>query len=312
MKQNLNLLLFSLFILCTLTLSAQESALRLTTKVNPNKSVDFVADKSDPGTYTLTINFKNLTNSSSGTEQVVTVKNYSANAFSLSPINKDQGIGFSYSYSYIRGQLNPKFNKEFIYLIPYKVGTKVRVAESGFLNAAYFGSTTPEDWKAYHFYTEQPDSITAIRKGLVVNVKDLYNTDEVTDVAYTSKINEITIEHPDGTIAYYRGLKQGIKVKVGQTVFPGTVLGVNSKYNSNSNYNISLLVSYLKEKETEDSRVRTMKDTKSRYGFITPHFYTAENPNLIMEHQKYYTVAVTPEIIQKELTKKEIKALSLK
>lgn len=308
-KSSLIGLICCLFFAIPFATNAQESALKLSTKVNANKSVDFVANKIDPGTYTVTLKFNNLSNASSGNEEVVTVKNYSANAFTLSPINKDQSIGFSYSYSYIRGKLNPKFDKEFLYLLPYKAGTKVRVAESGFVNAAYFGSTTPDDWKCYRFYTEQADSITAVRKGVVVNVKDLYHTDEVTDVAYTSKINEVTIEHPDGTLAYYRGFKHGIKAKVGQIVFPGTVLGVNSKYSTGTSYGISLLMTYLKDKGIDDAKTKTLKDSKSRYGFITPHFFTAEQTNLILEPQKYYTVASTTEIIQKELTKKEIKAL---
>lgn len=236
------------------------------------------------------------------------MKHSGDNFLTLTPTNKDQGIGFSYSYSYIRGELNPKYSPLFLYALPYAKGKKVRAIESSFLNATYFGSTTPDDWKVYRFITEQIDTVTAIRKGIVVNVSDLYDEDNK-DIKYTNKVNSVVIEHADGTLATYKGFKKGIFVKEGQIVFPGTALGMNSI--TNDRYGISLMLTYLKSADIE-SAGKNVKESKSLYGFITPYFCPTENANGILINQKYYTSAITPEIIQKEMTKKEIKNLGKK
>ncbi len=137
--------------------------------------------------------------------------------------------------------------------MPNGKGRKVRALESTFFNATYFGSTTPDDWKAYRFFTQEADTVTAIRKGIVVNVSDLYDGDN----------------------------------------------------------SISLIVTYLKSAEIAAAK-KNLKETKSLYGFITPYFCTLENVNGILTSQQYYTSTITTEIIQKEMSKKEIKGLTKK
>lgn len=303
-----NLTLFAFFTCMAgnaLIARAQESVLKITYTVNTNRSVDFNYEKTDPGTYTVVLNFNNLTNAAESDRQVLNTPGYAGRLFGLNPANKEQGIGFSYRYSYIRGKLKPRYNPDFVYLLPYKKGTTVRVAESAFVNARYFGSTTPDDWKVYRFYTDNEDTVTAVRKGLVVSVKDLYATAAL-EAEYTSQVNEVIVEHADGTLATYRGFKKGsIGVKVGQTVFPGTAIGVNSANNTNSKPNVSLLITYLKQAESTGEQ--TMKDSKSYYGFITPKFFTTENAAAVLVPQQQYTIAHSPEIIKKEFTKKELK-----
>ena len=289
------------------TAQAQEKELSISSKRNEDKSVVLTTEKTAPGTYTVVLNFRELSNTSNVGEPIYRVRNSGDNILTLTPTNPNQSIGLSYSYSYIRGELNPKYNKEFLYALPYAKGKKVRAVESGFLNAMYFGSTTPDDWKAYRFYTEQADTVTAIRKGIVVSVSDLYDED-TKDLKYTSKVNTVIVEHADGTLATYRGFKKGIFVKEGQTVFPGIALGINNI--TNERHGISLMITYLKSANFGSNK--NAKESKSLYGFITPYFCTTESANGILTSQKYYTSAITPEIIQKEMTKKEIKNLGKK
>ncbi|MBB2147039.1 peptidoglycan DD-metalloendopeptidase family protein [Pedobacter sp. LMG 31464] len=285
---------------------AQEKELEIKTKINTDRSVNFTVEKRSPGTYTVVLNFRDLSNATTMGEPIYKIKTNN-NFLTLTPINKDQSIGYSYSYSYIRGELKPKFNALFLYTIPYANGKKVRVAESSFVNATYFGATTPEDWKAYRFYTEKADTVTAIRKGTVVSVSDLYDEDNK-EVKYTSKVNVVIVEHADGSLATYRGFKKGIFVKEGQTIFPSTALGINSI--TNERYGISLMLTYLKSADFESTK--NVKEARSLYGFITPYFCTVENLNGLLNTQQYYTAVVTPEIIQKEMTKREIKNLEKK
>lgn len=296
--------ILALFIgISAISVNAQEKEFTVSSKRNDDKSVTLTAEKTSPGTYTVVLNFRELSNSSVG-NPVYRVRNNGENFLTLSPDNKNQGISYSYSYSFIRGELNPKFNPLFLYALPYGKGKKTRAVESTFLRATYFGSSTPQDWKAYRFNTEEADTVTAIRKGTVVSVSDIHDQD-TKDVKYTSKVNSVTVEHADGTLANYKGFKKGIFVKEGQTVFPGTALGMNDI--SNERYGISLMITYLKSANFGGNKNLDSKEGESLYGFITPYFCTTENANGILTSQKYYSSAITPEIIQKEMTKKEIK-----
>ncbi len=297
-----------LVILVYSNLKAQDQALIVTTKSNPDRSVTLTAEKKPEGTYTLVINFKQLTNANSFGNPIFRIRNSNDNFLTLNPSNKDQGIGLSYSYSYIRGELNPKVNTLFVYALPYKAGKKTRPVESKFVNATYFGATTPEDWKVYHFYSDEADTVTAVRKGTVVEIIDLYD-DDTKDLRYTSKTNSLIIEHADGTLATYRGFKKGIFVKEGQTVFPGTALGMNSM--ANDRHGISLMITYLKSADITTAR-SNIKESKSLYGFVDPYFCTTANANGKLTNQQFYTAVLPAELIQKEMSKKELKALNKK
>ena len=313
MIKSLKVIALGFSVCISLNLSAQERAVTVTYKTNPDKTVDFSYEKSDIGSYTVILNFKTYENTHI-TDKEYTIKNYSGNLVTLTPINKEQSINFSYGYSSIRGKLNPKWNPDFVYLLPVKEGIKVKVVESGFLSAKYFGNTTPDDWKVYRFYTPDEATVTAIRKGIVVDIKenaiDKENSPELT---YTSQTNDITVEHPDGTLAVYKGLKKGsIVVKPDQTVVPGSTLGINSRLNTKSQYGITLSIIYLKSTDLESKRSQNLTNSKSLYGFVTPYFLTAENAKHILVAQKEYTSVTTPEIIQQELSKKELKQLAKK
>ncbi|MNK06704.1 Peptidase family M23 [compost metagenome] len=299
----LTALIFSLSI-GVLKVNAQDSPVKVSSKVSNDKNVELAYDKSDPGTFTILVRFKELTNTDGSNEQDFTIKGYSGNLLTLKPKVPGQGIGYSFGYTSIRGKFEPKYDSDFIYALPYKAGSKVRVAEAAFVGAKYFGNTTPADWKTYNFYIKLEDTVTAIRKGVVVEIKDLYESSS--DVAYTTKSNGLIIEHADGTLATYRGFKKGsFVVEVGQTVFPGTALGVNSKSHANNDFNISVMLTYLKSKEID--RSRTLQNSNSLYGFITPRFSTLEDSNVMLENRKTYTVSLPVEVQKKELTKKELK-----
>lgn len=306
----LTALIFSLSI-GILEVSAQDSRIKVSSKVNTDRSVDISFEKQDPGTYTVLVNFGDLTNAEGSNEQDVTIKGYSGNLLTLKPQNAERGIGYSYTTTYIRGKFEPKYDANFIYVLPYKSGTKIRIAEAEFVGAKYFGNTTPADWKVYNFYSKLQDTVTAVRKGIVVDIKDSYETEIANDVAYSSRTNSVIIEHADGTLATYKGFKKGsFMVEVGQTVFPGSTLGLNTKTNPKSDFHISLMLSYLKSKEID--RTRTLQNSKSLYGFITPRFSTLEDPNVILEARKTYTASLPVEVQKKELTKKELKKQGIK
>lgn len=307
LKKSLSIFLIAAATIFSTSAFAQKSPVQVTYGVKSDKTVVFEFDKEDPGTYTVSMNFTRLSNSNDREKQQLSVKGYAGPLLTLRPENKENAIGFTYSYSYIRGKLKPKYDPQFVYLLPYKAGTSVRATEAYFFNAKYFGSTTPEDWKYYRFYARQQDSVTAIRKGIVVEVKN--DVDDLSaDYSYSSKSNKITIEHADGTLANYSGFKRGsISVKLGQVVFPGDALGLNSPQNGEKWWGIALSVTYLKSTDFEGNRKQGLKDSKSLYGFVFPYFCTKENASGQLVDKNEYIAAQTTEIVKKELSKKELK-----
>jgi len=82
-------------------------------------------------------------------------------------------------------------------------------------------------WKAYVVNLQTPDTVYCMRKGIVVDIKRGENSDTSMEKAYTSKTNQILVEHNDGTYSKYIGFDNDkIFVKLGQTVYPQSQLGV--------------------------------------------------------------------------------------
>lgn len=305
-------ILLSLIILSISKLSiAQEPVLKLSSERKTDNSVDINYTKNDVGSYFVVASFTNLTNCFDPEIQKKEVVGSSGKLTTLKPSNPSQGIGFSYTYRYIRGTSNFK-NTNFVYIFPFEKDTKVSVYESTYLKATYFGKITPPDWKCYRFYTDKETKIVAARKGIVVQVINDFSLDSAKSYSFKQDNNELVIEHNDGSLARYNGFKKGsIMVKVGQTVYPETVLGINSKYSADDKrYSLSFYIYYLKP----DVFIKQMKNPEqefSVYGFITPIIFTKNGQSVLVPNQDYLADS-NNEIIIKEFTKKELKQLQEK
>ncbi|WP_081643184.1 M23 family metallopeptidase [Sphingobacterium paucimobilis] len=300
-----NILCCALYLSMSSCVLGQESALRMSSKRNDDKSVDLSFEKDDPGTMTVNLKFKSLSNSAVPTN-IYRAEGYSGTLMTLKPMNKDNGIDFSYSYRYIRGRLMPKVDPTFVYAIPFKVGTEVYAREAGFLSARYFGNTTPDDWKVYHFYTTDQQEVVASRKGIVVEINDRHDDSVLEDKEYSSSTNSITVEHKDGSLLKYDGLSNGsVQVELGATVFPGQVIARNVKRGSNG-YSVSFMLMYLKSADLGANEGKNITNSTSFYGFITPLFDVGTEAIVLTKDAKY-TASLSPEVITKEMSKKEIK-----
>lgn len=282
---------------------AQQKNVMVTAQVNADKSVDFNFQKTDFGTHTIVLLFTSVTNTTAG-EYRIGVTGHAGRLLRLTPSNRNQGIGYSYKYTAIRGKLNPKHNPGFVYLLTYPKDTEVRVWETGLPTSVYPGAAEQQDRKAYRLYTRMQSPVTAARKGLVVEIKDDHDSSESN--GFTNVENRLVIEHEDGTLATYIGIEKGsFAVKKGETVYPGAILGRNSKLHNTDDYGISFMISYLKSVEISDKS--SLANIKNYYGFLTPLFHTGQQPETVLEDKHTYTTASTDEIIQKEMSKRELK-----
>lgn len=288
---------------------SQSKNIEITSKRNPDKSVDISYKKELPGSYFVKLNFTTIENCHQSANFESVIKNNSGFLVKLTPVNSERAITYSYKYTYIRGVPNPKIDSLISYTIPLKKGNKVKINEASNVGEKYFGSERPTDWKSYIIYRNQPDTIYSMRKGIVVEIENSYTLDTLHEKSYTSKRNTVIIEHPDGTYASYAGFKKNsIVVKLGQTVYPQTKLGVMEVFNTGT-YRLSFAVYYLNNLNTDTATQQNLKDQVSRNSFLTPYFIT-ENGVEKLKPGIEYTATTNEEILFQELTKKEKKEYS--
>lgn len=272
---------------------------------NPDKSVDIYYSKKLPGSYFIKLEFPILDNCYQSRKIEKVIKNSSGQIVKLKPINSEEHINFSYKLSSIRGNPNPKIDKEFIYILPFKIGKSIRIVESTSLEEKYFKAEKDLNWKSFIVDRVIADTVYSMRKGIVIDIIDEYKTDSLSGYDYTSKTNKIMIEHNDGTISRYRGFnRNSIFIKLGQTIYPQTKLGVLELFN-NSIYRLYFDISYLKKVEFESNQKRTMS-SESPMEHITPYFYSSKGP-ITLKNNNEYIVEYNETTYFKEFTKSETK-----
>ncbi|MDX8339188.1 M23 family metallopeptidase [Draconibacterium sp. IB214405] len=300
----------ALLIACIFSQTAiwsQERVIQVTSERNEDKSMSFSCAKNEFGTYYLELWFTDLENAySSGYKGNIDVAN--RDFLQVKPINNNRPINCTYRTWYIRGELDPKFDPAFSYLLPLSCGKPVKVRFMSYLNSKYFGAESPKNWHAYQFVANPGDTVYSARKGTVVKIEDdnEYKTDFT--VLYQSTINKITIEHPDGTLAEYSGFKGNeIWVKEGETVYPHSPLGVLAQYDKET-AQLRFKIFYLDEIPVSKNRQDKLNDKFQYYSYVEPHFLT-ESGMQSLENGESYTGLVNEEIILKEFSKKELRQL---
>lgn len=305
MKKNI-VYLFLILILSSVNskLLAQEQNITISSKVNDDNSVDLNYEKIKPGSYTIEVQFSGVSNCDIRNFKKV-IKDDSGLLVRLKPINKEQGIGYATNSYTLMGEINPKIDSLFHYALPFKNLTKMKFYEAFNAGEKYLGQEKEISWKSYYTQSEKPDTIYSMRKGIVVDLTNEYNGDSSIDKQYTTQRNSIVIEHADGTYASYRGFKKNsIAVKLGQTVYPQTKLGITEIFD-NEKYKIDISIYYFSDPDFK-AKNKSLENYKGKYKFITPIFATSEGENKI-EAGKEYNVLADETIITQEFSKSEKK-----
>ncbi|MBU0631664.1 M23 family metallopeptidase [bacterium] len=132
-----------------------------------------------------------------------------------------KGFVLKANYTWTIGSKDAKHDNNYIYRLPYKLGTKRRVAQG------FNGKFTHYGMSQYAVDFEMPvgTEVYAAREGRVVKTKDDSNIGGVTR-SFEKYANYIIIEHNDGTLASYVHLKQyGVVVEEGDQVDRGQLIG---------------------------------------------------------------------------------------
>jgi murein DD-endopeptidase MepM/ murein hydrolase activator NlpD len=116
-----------------------------------------------------------------------------------------------------------KDDTSYVYALPYEEGKTFRVIQG------YFSRYTHKERAALDFNMKRGAKIHAVRKGIVVRVKE-DGTKGGLKKKYRSHGNNIVIQHDDGTRAGYWHLQHnGALVNVGDTVQKGQAIGLAGK-----------------------------------------------------------------------------------
>ena len=298
-------LLVIIAVLASLTVSSQAKPIELKLSRNDDKSLTCKYVKNLPGSYTVSIDVNEINNAFAPKLNYV-INGINGSLFTLAPIDSKSSIKFSYRYKYSLGATNPKVDRLFTYLLPYKEGLNLECRDLSDVNHKYFDKELPKNYRALLFISDSTLTVRAVRKGVVVQVVNEHKTDTSMVYSYSSERNKIIIEHEDGTLAKYEGFKQNkIRVKLGDIVYPNTVLGKTSRYDKREEYQLRLSI-YFKTQESFKKSNEASTDNGRKIEYINPYFLTSEGI-LQLDAKKHYAGAINEDIITKEFTRKELK-----
>ena len=147
--------------------------------------------------------------------------NSEAKVTELTVKKRSEEWGFSTSYRYYMGSIFADHNNNFVYRLPYQLGTEYKVAQ------AYNGDFSHNGVLAYSIDFDMPEGtpVYSARSGIVVELNESY-TEGGADKFYEDKANYVTVVHNDGTFAEYSHLRHnGVNVSVGQRIRTGQLIG---------------------------------------------------------------------------------------
>jgi hypothetical protein len=189
---------------------------------------------------------------------------------------------FNIEYKWYNSNPAPKIDDGFPYLLPAKPGTITKI-----INIKAHSRD-----RAIGFELVSSDEVFAMRKGVVVDVKENSNL----NLDDQKQLNYVHILHVDGTIGeYFNFAMNGVDCIVGEKIIPGQKIG---KAHSAMN-ELAVIGFTLFHSELASKRVR----------YIIPKFYLGKSKGEQLSVGYEYKSLHPTNIVGKELTRKEKKSL---
>lgn len=253
----------------------------------------FSADNNSKAPVYLHLNFADLQNTSF-TETLPYVKRLTPGFNALFTLQRDLDADvprFNYEVKSFRSNPMAIVDLKFPYLIPFSEGEKIRVFDVENING-FRGSSKLDSWSATGFNAKSGDAVYASRNGVVVEVVGAKRNED-SQTWYNGWNNNITVLQPDGSLICYRNVVDKLKkIKVGETIYAGQVIG---EVAPDAN-NVLLLIYH------------HSINTKGLI-FIIPQFVIEEGKNKIVNSATEYVVAHPVSVRSLEMTKKERKKI---
>ena len=129
--------------------------------------------------------------------------------------------GYRFDAKWIMGTLAADHDNSVTYGLPFDRGTERLVGQG------YNGRTTHSGKNALDFEMAEGTKVRAARDGVVVETEDRFR-EGGPDESLRTRANFVKVQHEDGTIAnYVHLLHRGVRVRIGQRVRQGEVVGVS-------------------------------------------------------------------------------------
>lgn len=194
-------------------------------------AVVFFAENFNAYAVTLTLKFKSLQNYSGNKKLPLYVELMPQERKQIITIQRDDPrlkASYQSTYGWVMGVASAQHDDSYMYLVPFKKGSSVRVSQ-GFNGAA---SHKGYSRYAVDFAVSTGTPIYAARSGKIVSTKSTGDRGGF-DRSFGKYANFIVIEHSDQTLGKYYHLKKGgVNVAVNQMVKRGDLIG----YSGNTGY----------------------------------------------------------------------------
>jgi len=165
--------------------------------------------------------------------------------------NPQQKSMFQTRYSTTMGRLNPRYDKDYLYALPYARGKAYKLTQG------FNGKHTHKGSSAYalDFHMDKGTRVHAMREGTVVSFEDK-QTEHGFSPEFANKSNYIIIQHSDGTMAMYGHLKpRGVRVKLGQKVYKHSFIGLSGNTGYSSGPHLHVHISAIKSLQSGSGSV---------------------------------------------------------
>lgn len=223
-------------------------------------------------TATFTTQLVNMTSSVNFPDTVTIAGKQSVEIFTIAPASKDAVWNYHYNYACNMGSVSAVHDDNHVYELPYEAGTAHRVIQGHHGKFSHTG----QDEYAIDWKMPEGTPVCAARDGLVVRTKD-DSTAGGPDHKYDKLANCILVQHEDGTIGIYLHLQRGgVKVKAGDRVKAGEIIGLSGNTGFTSGPHLHFAVYKLKsgsERETIPVKFRTVENEAVIP--VSGHAYTA-------------------------------------
>lgn len=255
--------------------------------------VTFWAENTMYTPCTVTISFTKLTNTTSiveGESKDILVGYGKRELITLRPALPNNSVGFSYRTLSRKGDIHARVDTNYVYLLPIPAGKTVRMNRMVSVESLVKKKES-QRVTGVAFKTNDGDTITAARGGLVTDVQD-HSASTAEKKSFNATENYVEVYHKDGSFARYKLFRNGgIFVTPGDEIIPGQPMGIigGSNYNQGSHLRFSIYSPSLE-----------------RYSFF-PSFYLGGEKTGRPVDRELYVAEHPKEFVMQEMSKKEKK-----
>lgn len=234
------------FFFCTLLLiktGAQEKV--KFSYQNNNNTIHLFAQNNHycPVTVTIIYNLVNMKLSDERVVYVIPARAENHPIVELSPMELSKKWSWAYNYTYhlgdnIRGEPNG-----IVCALPYQKEQTYKVVQG------YNGKRSHENENALDFDMPEGTLVCVTKDGVVIDIVDKHNMACPTKDCLQYN-NYVTVYHEDGSFSSYAHLKQnGAKVKIGQIIKQGDVIGLSGNTGWSTGPHLHFVVYYYKNSQ---------------------------------------------------------------